>query len=484
MNALDHGFRANILVLPTEEFGDYQNLLGSWYETYRPRNQNEEFLVESFVALRFKMKRIDRAQTARLSARIINGDLEAADNEEKQVITLAQRLFQGAGAAAAAEPKPKATPPEPLRDARGPLMTTRPIDPDDPKLLVNDLERNQTGCAWLLEQWDALRSLLDQDLVWLPSDTLKAVRLLGRRPAEAVDWMEVARLYLASHVLRNGTGNPFQEILNDLAPDQAPRYTIMLMQRNYEVQAPKDAAAAKQALLEVVDRAIESLEERAEALRERAEAIAPYNSARLSWDDTPEGERLRRYEMTCQRTMWRVQDSLWKLRSSRTDVDRATFASIAHSVPTVKLEDWMTDRPAPTVADVTTPPVERVAPPAAPNEAKSPQAGGASNCATEVHPPSPGPAGHLPPTRGEGDAPNEANSAHASAPNEANSHLQAPSSKHHEGHRELRVDTPHVDCKPGAIGTTNRKPSHPALERVLGGKKPTLLDLSPIFGER
>jgi hypothetical protein len=142
--------------------------------------------------------------------------------------------------------------------------------------------------------------------------------------------------------------------------------------------------------------------------------------------------------------MWRVQDLLWKVRSSRTDVDRATFASIAHSVPTVKLEDWMTDRPAPTTANATTPPVQPVAPAAAPNEA---------------------------------------NVAHAPAPNEPNSPVQASSCGRPEGQKEVGIDQPHVVDKSGGTGITGNLPSHPVLERVLRGKKSTLLDLSTILGK-
>ena len=66
-NALDHGCRANILVLPTEDFGQYEQEANAWKLSWQPRNPVEEFLVDRVVNLSWLAKRIDRAQTARLA---------------------------------------------------------------------------------------------------------------------------------------------------------------------------------------------------------------------------------------------------------------------------------------------------------------------------------------------------------------------------------------------------------------------------------
>jgi hypothetical protein len=68
-NALDHGCRANILVLPTEDFGEYEKDANAWRLSWQPRNPVEEFLVDRIVNLSWQAKRIDRAQTARLASR-------------------------------------------------------------------------------------------------------------------------------------------------------------------------------------------------------------------------------------------------------------------------------------------------------------------------------------------------------------------------------------------------------------------------------
>jgi hypothetical protein len=95
-NALRHGSRANILVLPTEDFGDYEREANAWKLSWRPRNPVEEFLVDQVVNLSWRAKRIDRAQTARLASRIYRGEFEVSDREEETVIALGQRLFRDA----------------------------------------------------------------------------------------------------------------------------------------------------------------------------------------------------------------------------------------------------------------------------------------------------------------------------------------------------------------------------------------------------
>jgi hypothetical protein len=80
-NALDHGCRANILVLPTEDFAEYEEEANAWKLGWQPRNQVEEFLVDRIVNLSWQGKRIDRTQTAgsrrgsivgKLMAQIVN----------------------------------------------------------------------------------------------------------------------------------------------------------------------------------------------------------------------------------------------------------------------------------------------------------------------------------------------------------------------------------------------------------------------------
>ncbi len=374
-NALDHGCRANILVLPTEEFGDYENQCQAWKLSFKPRNPAEEFLIEGIVSLGCLTRRIDQAQTARLNKRMYYGVFEEAGQGRRRSDRAGPKTVSG-----------RVRDPEPSSPGQG--ASTRNLTAsytafrtdgnaeDHPTRLVHRLETTGAGCQWLLDRWAQLRELLDQGLPWLAPDKLKAVRLLGQHPIDAYDYRDVARIYLASHVLLNEEGQPFQEILNELTPEERPRYEHYLQMRGYDRLAPKDAAAARLMLLEIVDRATQELEDKAGVYRELEEIDLRFAGHRLSWDDTPEGERLRRYGLTCKRTWSRMFDLLLKIRSTAGELDIATIASIRRSVPTVTtdaIDQWgqfvadditLPDEPA-LEPD---PPVEEPVPP---NEANS-----------------------------------------------------------------------------------------------------------------
>ena len=218
--------------------------------------------------------------------------------------------------------------------------------------------------------------------------------------------------------------------------------------RGYRVLTPKDAASARRMLLEIVDRAIEVLEDAAGVFRELEKINLEFAGHRLSWDDTPEGERLRRYELTCKRASSRMFELLLKIRSTAAELDIATVASLSRSVPIVTTH--AIDQPVFFDEDDMTEPEEPLEEP--------------SQAMDE-----PGP-------------PIEADSAHENAPNEANLHEHQISIEHQDGHKEFRIDTPHLAPKPGGIGRNGKTKGDPVLERVLGGQKSTLLNLSPIFG--
>jgi hypothetical protein len=91
--------------------------------------------------------------------------------------------------------------------------------------------------------------------------------------------------------------------------------------RGIEKLRPKDAAAARQALYAIIDRATAQIALNDEAHRVRAEINDSLAADRLAFDDSPEGERLRRFDLACGRVLARSLDSLLKLRRAPEPVD-------------------------------------------------------------------------------------------------------------------------------------------------------------------
>jgi hypothetical protein len=437
LNALTHGCRAEILVLPTEDPGLFEDRSRTWRLSLKPRNPAEEYMVDRMASLAWKWERIDRAQMAQLSKRVHHAGVDAVNSDHEQVITLGKRLLGDSRALNADADMCNS-----VTDDNAGSASDFDVVADDPALLILRLQTTVAGCEWMLDQWANLRTILDRGTPWLAADQFKAVRLLGHNSSDPLDNIDVARLYLASHVLLDQGGEPFADIMNELLPTEASRYRQTLQSRRYEDLAPKDAVAARQALVEIVDLATEQLQKNMEVLCQIAALDAASAAERASWDDSVEGERLRRYEATCSRIWLRMFDLLLKARRAGEELDFVTIASLDRFAPARTIGAIVS--PAQSVTNVVTPAVEPVTESVSPIEAK--------------------------PSR-------------ENAPNEANSSAQTPSSTRPYEHREFRIDTPHCEHKVGAVGINDKEKMHPALHGLLTGRKSTLPDMTPIFGK-
>ncbi|MHB1560790.1 MAG: hypothetical protein ACYC61_25325, partial [Isosphaeraceae bacterium] len=191
--------------------------------------------------------------------------------------------------------------------------------PVDPALVLGALETTALGCAWLLDRWGELGALLEDGLLWQPPDRFKAIRLLGRQPLEATDDDRVLAIYLACHAMEPESANlnPFADIHIELQPGERLRFNERVVARTPPGQAPVDAQAGREVLLTLVAEQSERLEALLEAHLQR-EAAA--EEARLGFEDTDDGERLRRYQLAAHRTLLRILEIL---RRRHREADRA-----------------------------------------------------------------------------------------------------------------------------------------------------------------
>jgi hypothetical protein len=182
----------------------------------------------------------------------------------------------------------------------------------------------------MLDRWAELRSVLDQGLDWQSADKLKAVRLVGRQPIEAVDDRNVLTLFVACQTIESRTSIPIAEIWYELRAFERKAYAQRLIGRGIETLRPTVTAAARQVLYAIIDRATSEIALKAETHRARAEINEALTGERLLFDDSPEAERLRRFDLACGRGLARSLDSLLKLRRAPKPFD-CSSADLADS---------------------------------------------------------------------------------------------------------------------------------------------------------
>ena len=314
LNAVKHGMRAATLVLLDEDAQVLEDRRSDWAASLMPRGAAEKQIVDDAVEYSWLRDRARRAQEARLATNIVNAGVDDAIREADEVLRLGQKLFADNRGPLANYPHYDMEEDEYPESV--PLVSQSEIvegDPEDPQRLVLHLQATAGGCQWMLDRWSELRSILEEGLDWQSADKLKAVRLLGRQPMEAVDDRNVLMIFVACQAIESRTSIPIPEIWNELrARTEAIRPALdRAGHRKAQAQGCRGRA---QALYAIIDRATAQIAVKAEAHRVRAEINDSLAADRLAFDDSPEGERLRRFDLACGRGLARSLDSLLKLR--------------------------------------------------------------------------------------------------------------------------------------------------------------------------
>ena len=314
-NALKDGATAKSPVIPGEDPAEFQHRIDTWINDLAPTNEVECYLAEHAARCSWQLDRLDRAHAARLAFNIRNAAHTASNTLHQQVASLGRLLFH---------------------DTRGPIQTyphfeykphiykgqTRVSwsgladDPDHPQSLLLELESTAPGCHWLLAQWSQLRRLLDHNLPWQSPDKLKAIRLLGHQPLDALDHPEIATIFLAAHALDPAQPDPFKELWTDLHAGEKDRYEPQLAARGFDTFDPAQPEMARDWLKTLITQQTHRIQSLAADHQARHQAEEAEEADRLAFDDTPGGERLRRYHATCSRSMIRSLDLLRKARQS------------------------------------------------------------------------------------------------------------------------------------------------------------------------
>jgi hypothetical protein len=296
-NAVKHGMTAKTLVLLDEDADVLQMRVETWIADLQPQNDVEHYLVEQAVHLSWRLDRAERAEVARLSHIIRSVPIAEANRQQEVVAALGYWLLSDRHVAGNTDLRTDLL--NVLVPAQESRTDCRHLDiRDHPEAIVFRLESTAVGCQWLLDRWTELRAVLDQGAPWLWDEKVKALRLLGKRP------LDMDPQKWQGYIEDRDEVDDLK--LEDLIEEQLDR------QLDQRLAAKNPATLA--VLRSIADQAIARLETLAAGHRKRAEADAAQQAALLSFDASNEGERLRRYQFSCSRSLFRSLDTLIKVR--------------------------------------------------------------------------------------------------------------------------------------------------------------------------
>ncbi len=308
MNARKHGMRSKRESIFSDTSYRYEERLRKWMAHFDAQDDVQEYLVATNVSLSFDIERAGRADAANFERAVEQSPAkELAEVHE----TGRQLYFDACGATAIHGVDP----------ALSGKVTTSGNGPNGepytkPAELVRKLEASAAGCCWMLAEWAKLRKRAEKNY-WSGADRLRAVRLLGRQPVDAIDDRRVATIYIASNGIKAFGEPAFQDLRSDLSEPGITQFAKLVKARWRGLSRPLERAQCRRMLVELVDRQVGRLnavlarhEEMSDVYDERAVADAGFGSDQRS-------HQIRQYKLSSVRALYRGMGALEKCKGRK-----------------------------------------------------------------------------------------------------------------------------------------------------------------------
>ncbi len=308
MNALKHGFRSERVAEEVESSYAFEERRRTWLAQSDAQTDMDEFLITSNVVLSFNLERVWRAAAACLDRE----KESAGDKAIEQVQELASRLyFDPTG------PTSKYGLEMVVFDEAGTSTSGATDEAYQPAKLVNQLEATAVGCTWLLHEWKLLRDRAVNGL-WYSLDRLKAIRLLGCQPVDAIDQWQVAMIYVASNGLMRLGETGFEDLGSDMSKVALERLLLRVKARFRDLFFEWTEADYRQMLIDLVDENVEKLRAQLQwHKKQNARCGGDRKADELGFDDSPRGASMRQYELRCKTSLERGVARFNKLAQDR-----------------------------------------------------------------------------------------------------------------------------------------------------------------------
>jgi hypothetical protein len=307
-NAVKHGLFARSAVLPGEDLDEFRARVEIYREGLNPRNELQDDLARKAALSSWQHDRAVAAERSRAESEL--DELEkAAARERLEALELGNRLLfdrRGANEMYASREFHAKQPKTSFSDD--------PCDPDQPERLVLQLEQTAAGCGLLLQHWGELRGILERGQGWQSREKLVVSRLLGMQPIHVVHKPELAKIFLACHVIEPQFQGAFRELRCELDENSYNRYRACLSRRDVDELTPADAAAARAFLLKVVDDASARLRALEAGLQKKWDENQARARTLIALGISKTGEQIRRAQGSFNRLLLRNVDAVRRVQ--------------------------------------------------------------------------------------------------------------------------------------------------------------------------
>jgi hypothetical protein len=313
-NAVTHGLTAKTPVLPGENGELLQAKIDMYKTGVEAKTPLEEELARNAALASWRHERGIRNEVDRINRDNLTKAAEDQLRKTLEAEAIGERL---------------------LFDRRGPRelypgrdfdnkqdrtsWSGEPNDPDQPKKLVICLESTLEGCIWLRQNWRELRDLLDTASVIQSHEKFTMIRLMGKQPINAISSPDVARVFLACHVLSPQFSYAFQELRSEIHEDRFKFHKGQLDRWNKIGLAPADPAEARAVLLGIIEEATERLLMLEAKHQEFAEQLGGPGNGGMSPDEDKTRAQLDRHLEILDRAVHRNLQGIAKLRRKEAD---------------------------------------------------------------------------------------------------------------------------------------------------------------------
>ena len=183
-----------------------------------------------------------------------------------------------------------------------------------PGPLVEKLESTEAGCRFLSENWASIHKRFAGRSDWLTDDVFTVIRLMGKRPLEAVEDPEVAVVFMAADAFDRGRNNAFMELKWKIGFARHKDFLSRVRELASTRLDLGDPEQGRATIIAIMERAMKRLSERAEEYRLRAESDEAREAAGREFDSSELAREMKRTEKGFIRNASEAINGLLKLR--------------------------------------------------------------------------------------------------------------------------------------------------------------------------